>query len=908
MPAFIHISSPLAIHHDPSSQGFRVLQTKGVHFTTFLGRVDAVHAQPKPSHPPQISIRAVANEFGSDVAPLDLNSPDLSDVADPNAMGPPEEFFALFDTLESKFSTPMVDHQSFQMNDRSSRDASPRTQFIDNSLDDDMIRDILLDDLDGPSVPNENPKQSNIRTTSDSGRSEGKRAKPFRKKSRNSEKGDDPFQTSVHDDSDEDVVLSLLSQSYAVSAETLPPIEDISSSQSVVSNDDFLDPLESPDITARNLRFQSQPCVQSTSDLEQILSRVKKRRSFLSAESAENSVPPLEAHPFLPVESQSLSSTSNSDGLKTFIDDFRETTSHNFFTDSVRNSLPLDLRQIPTDRENAILSCSAKIVETVCKTPYVYRPFLALHAAVMRLNKPLCPRCQAPTEQKTLNLQSVCESCYSVIYSENSISSAVCDPFLSYSRTALEDARLVQQAASVVRGSVSDGSSKTSAGPKKTSAGTSGNSVDGTTNGVGHGGSIPSENYHPPSVGDGWRVAASDRSLRTINPIRNLVQNIRVKPNPAKSQIKLSVGDPTVYGNLAISTSIVDALCETLRSGRANGYSLSMGDFTARTAIAQRYSSSASHLSADDVFITSGASGALELALGALANEGDNVLLPSPGFPLFRTLAENFGIECRFYSLDSEQDWQIKLADIGRLVDERTRAILVNNPSNPCGSVFSQAHIKDILAVAEALRIPLIADEVYSDMVFTGEFKSFGELSMEVPTLVVGGISKQFVVPGWRIGWVLVHDRGGVFEKAGVRRGLRQLTTRMICGNTPVQMVIPEMLKDQNGFRKVMSELRSNAEFTAKRLTEVRGLKCVEAKGAMYVMVGIDVEAMHLKDDMEFTELLYEEEAVFVLPGQCFQAPNFVRVVFAAPREVLADAFERIEAFCERRLEGSSVL
>lgn len=402
---------------------------------------------------------------------------------------------------------------------------------------------------------------------------------------------------------------------------------------------------------------------------------------------------------------------------------------------------------------------------------------------------------------------------------------------------------------------------------------------------------------------DGWNVIASDRAKRTINPIRNLVQNITVKPNPAKELIKLSVGDPTVYGNLQVSAEIVDTYSDVLRAGTANGYSHSTGLETSRAAVAARYSGGYSKLTSEDVILTGGASGALELVLGTLANEGDNILLPQPGFPLFTTLAEHFGIECRYYRLRPHDGWRVELGDLSKLTDIRTRAIVVNNPSNPCGSVFSRSHVESVLQVAAALRLPVVSDEVYADMVFgAGGFTSFGTASRDVPVLAVGAVSKQFVVPGWRLGWVLVHDRAHVLRDSGVTSAMRQMTTRMIIPNTPAQAVLPHMFRDKTVFDSVMQVLDDNATFTVDRLNSVAGLRCIKPQGAMYAMVMIDVKKLGLKDDMEFVEKLLQEEAVFALPGQCFQAPNFIRVVFSAPRDVLAQAFDRIEQFCNRRV------
>lgn len=885
------------------------------------------------------SVQVVSPISAQDVN-FSLSSQDFSDSSDPRpqdepvAMPSAAQLSALIETLTTKFSA--TSRQNFQSPPAEpasgsgvSRSGPIPKSPIDTTLsdrlpghpragkellDDAAITDILLDNPNFHQTRFDEKNDINPFTAfANSGNATRKRAASSKRShGKNvSESESQPISdVASYVNPDEDLVLSMLAQSYAVSSDVLPPTEDtLLPSFPTFSNETHSDQSLSEEAVSKDLQNQTQSCAHSTVELERILSTINKRRAFLSAESANDTLRPLQIDLATFSPNDILEPRLSDERFKTFFDNIRDVSLQSLFIGSVRDSIPIDPHALAhPDEICAITSLAPEIVASCNLPPNTYRPFLALNTAIVRLKNPPCPRCRTPTEKTVLDQDGVCEMCYTTIFLQSPTSNSPRDSFLSREDVAREEDRLARQAISVVRASstMSENAVTTSDNDVKMKRppppGFTSNGGDDT---IGNDGSSPPGQNEYPSVGDGWRVAASDRSLRTINPIRNLVQNIRVMPNPSKQAIKLSVGDPTVYGNLAVSASIVDSLCRELKSGRSNGYSLSMGDAKARAAIAKRYSTPSSRLSPDDVFIASGASGALELAIGAMVNEGDNILLPSPGFPLFRTLAEGFGIECRFYELDPDQDWQVKLEDLTRVADKRTRAIVVNNPSNPCGSVFSREHMGDIMAVAAALRLPVIADEVYADMVFAGEFMSFGTVSTEVPTLVVGGISKQFVVPGWRVGWVLVHDRANVFEKAGVRRGLRQLTTRMICANTPVQSVIPIMLQDHDGFQSTMEELQANADFTADALKSIEGLKCVEAKGAMYVMVGVDVVRMGLKDDMEFVERLYEEEAVFVLPGQCFKAPNFVRVVFAAPKEVLADAFSRMAGFCKRRIDAN---
>jgi len=150
----------------------------------------------------------------------------------------------------------------------------------------------------------------------------------------------------------------------------------------------------------------------------------------------------------------------------------------------------------------------------------------------------------------------------------------------------------------------------------------------------------------------------------------------------------------------------------------------------------------------------------LELCILVLANPGSNVLIPKPGFPLYKTLCGGPGINIKQYNLKVEQNWKIDIDHLESLIDSKTAAIIYNNPSNPCGSVYSEDHIEEVLRIAEKYRIPIIADEIYEDMIFSeSKFFSIASLTREVPVLSCSGISKSFLLPGYRCGWIIIHDR-----------------------------------------------------------------------------------------------------------------------------------------------------
>ena len=322
----------------------------------------------------------------------------------------------------------------------------------------------------------------------------------------------------------------------------------------------------------------------------------------------------------------------------------------------------------------------------------------------------------------------------------------------------------------------------------------------------------------------------------------------------------------------------------------------------ARQAVAEHVGD---NLTANDVILCSGCSCSLDLCISALANPGQNILVPRPGFPLYTTLANGLGIKTKEYDLLPDQDWQVDLHHMESIIDDDTVAILINNPSNPCGSVFHEEHLNDILQIAEKYCLPIIADEIYEHFVFNGSEKQYvplAKLSTSVPILSCGGLTKRYLVPGWRLGWITMHDRGDIFEKSGIRNGLQKLSQRIIGANTVVQGALPSILKEtpKSFFNDTLDIIETNAQIAFEKLSQVPGLRPVMPSGAMYMMVGIDHQgfSQSFANDLEIVEAMVTEQSVFCLPGKCFNIPNFFRIVLTVPYDLLIEACDRIAEFC----------
>ncbi|TDH09050.1 hypothetical protein EPR50_G00082550 [Perca flavescens] len=399
-----------------------------------------------------------------------------------------------------------------------------------------------------------------------------------------------------------------------------------------------------------------------------------------------------------------------------------------------------------------------------------------------------------------------------------------------------------------------------------------------------------------------WEVKPSEMANKTLNPIRAIVDGMKLTPNPDKPMIALSIGDPTVFGNMPTDFAVLQAMKDAIDCQKYNGYAPSVGYLKSRQAVANFYTCPEAPLEAEDVILTSGCSQAIDLAISVLCNPGDNILVPCPGFSLYKTLAVSMGIEVKLYNLLPEKSWEVDLKHLESLIDERTSCLIVTNPSNPCGSVFSEEHLQKILKVASRHCVPILADEIYSNMVFPGcSCPSMASLSSDVPILSCGGLAKRWLVPGWRMGWILIHDRNDIFGSK-IRQGLVKLSQRILGACSIIQGALESILNNtpQSFYSDTINFLKTNSEICFNELCTVPGLNPIMPSGAMYLMVGIDMDRFpDFKSDVDFTERLVTEQSVFCLPASAFEYPNFFRIVVTVPEEMMVEACGRIKEFCQ---------
>ncbi|WP_062311259.1 pyridoxal phosphate-dependent aminotransferase [Polynucleobacter sinensis] len=366
--------------------------------------------------------------------------------------------------------------------------------------------------------------------------------------------------------------------------------------------------------------------------------------------------------------------------------------------------------------------------------------------------------------------------------------------------------------------------------------------------------------------------------------------------------IKLNIGNVGVFGFDPPEEIQLDMIRNL---GNASAYSDSKGIFAARKAIMQYCQEKGIQgVTLDDIYTGNGVSELIVLAMNALLNNGDEVLVPAPDYPLWTAAVSLSGGTPVHYLCDESKDWAPDLADLRKKISPRTKAIVVINPNNPTGAIYSKEVLLELTAIAREYGLILFADEIYDKMLYDQEkHVSLASLSTDVVTITFNGLSKNYRSCGYRAGWMIVSG-----DKEMIRdyiEGLNMLSSMRLCANVPGQYAIQTALGGYQSINDLVAEggrLAKQRDLAWKLITAIPGVTCVKPKSALYLFPRLDPEMYPIEDDQQFVADLLKEEKVLLVQGSGFNwaKPDHFRVVFLPHEDVLTEAIGRLARFLER--------
>jgi alanine-synthesizing transaminase len=376
--------------------------------------------------------------------------------------------------------------------------------------------------------------------------------------------------------------------------------------------------------------------------------------------------------------------------------------------------------------------------------------------------------------------------------------------------------------------------------------------------------------------------------------IRNIVAEAKVVEARGQRVRYLNIGDPVAFG-FQTPAHLVETVARAMRDGH-NGYVPSAGIPPAREAVAADYAARGVQVSADRVLITTGTSEGIELALNALVDDGDEVLVPLPTYPLYTAVLAKISAQPRYYRTDPHRDWLPDLDHLRSLVTARTRVLVVIDPNNPTGAVYPAPVRRALIEFAERHDLTILADEVYGDLGYEGSLPLLGTFDLDAPIISFSSLSKAYLAPGWRAGWLVV---GATPRLDAALAAIKKLADGRLCSPGPMQYAVTAALtgdrSHQVAFRTALAE---RARLTSERLNAIPEMRCVTPRAAFYALPSVALPPGRTDEDYVLT--LLRETGILCVNGSGFGMPaneGFFRIVFLADPAELGQIYADIGAF-----------
>ena len=396
-------------------------------------------------------------------------------------------------------------------------------------------------------------------------------------------------------------------------------------------------------------------------------------------------------------------------------------------------------------------------------------------------------------------------------------------------------------------------------------------------------------------------IPSSNRASNIEYAIRDVVVPATELEAQGHSIIKLNIGDPIAYPGLPTPIHMVEAFSKALSDGR-NGYSPSYGIPELRAAIARDESNKGWNAQPQDVYVCHGVTEALQIVFQATLEEGHQVLAPGPHYPPYMAYPQMYGAETIEYELQSNAGWSLNFDDIESKMNDNVRLFVLINPNNPTGSVAGADELNRLLSILEKWpKCILIADEIYDGLDFSGRQVSAASLSDTVPVLSMNGVSKVYYAPGWRIGYMAIHDP--ISSLVAVRDGIERILRSRLCASTPAQLgYLAGLEQDRSWMKQYCETVKERRDVCLSRISEIEGLEVQNPEGAFYMFVKL-TDQKWAEDDKSFVLQLLHEEHVLVVHGSGFSSEKgkgHFRLVFLPDIDTLHTAFDRIDSFLQK--------
>jgi alanine-synthesizing transaminase len=385
--------------------------------------------------------------------------------------------------------------------------------------------------------------------------------------------------------------------------------------------------------------------------------------------------------------------------------------------------------------------------------------------------------------------------------------------------------------------------------------------------------------------------------------IRNIVSEAQRAEAAGRTVRYLNVGNPPAFG-FQPPAHLVDAVERAMRDGH-NGYGPSPGVAPARAAVAGEYSARGWPISPERVFLTSGTSEGIELALSALVDPHDEVLVPLPTYPLYTAVIGKLGARAVYYPTDPSNGWLPDVERLARSITPAAKVLVVIDPNNPTGATYPPATRRQLIEVAERHGLTILADEVYGDLGFDGPVPPLGTLDQDAAIISFSSLSKGYLAPGWRTGWLALGRTPRLGE---VANAIGKLADGRLCSTIPMQYaVVAALTGDRSHQASFRAALTERAAITTRALNAMPGVTCVAPSAAFYAMPRVALPPGHTDED--YVLALLRATGVLTVYGSGFGMPaadGYLRLVFLAPPANLQEVFGLMSAFTAEYLAESA--